>query len=121
MTTRTTINGASPEAVVAGHAEVFTLLDAVTTNQTSRAYAIPKCRRTVQASIAGTGAVSGTVTWYGSNSNAASGGIELATSTLSGTDSDTTGADIPAEWPYMYCVLSAISGTSAAVTASVGA
>lgn len=101
--------------------EVFTLLDAVTTNQTSAAVAIPKGPRTIQASIAGTGAVSGTVTWYGTNSNEASGGILLATSTLSGTTTDTTGAEITAEWPYIYCTLAGISGTGAAVTASVGA
>ena len=101
--------------------EVFTLLDAVTTNQTSAAVAIPKGTRTIQASISGTGAVSATVTWYGSNSNAASGGALIATSTLSGTTTDATGAEITAEWPYMYCVLSDISGTGAAVTANIGA
>jgi hypothetical protein len=100
---------------------VTTLLNAVTSNQTSAAYAIQTGRRTIHASIAGTGVVSATVSWYGSNTNAASGGELLATSTLSGTTSDSSGADIQAEWPYMYCVLSAISGTSAAVTATVGA
>ncbi|MGZ8442543.1 MAG: hypothetical protein ACXWXZ_04005 [Candidatus Binatia bacterium] len=101
--------------------EVFTLLDAATTNQTSAAVAIPKGSRTIQATITGTGAVSGTVTWYGTHSDAASGGILLATSTLSGTTSDTTGSEIPSEWPYIYCALASISGTGAAVTATVGA
>lgn len=101
--------------------QVFTLLNAVTANGTSSAVAIPKGSRTIQASIAGTGAVSGTVTWYGSNRNANSGGVLLATSTLSGTNEDTTGnTDTIQEYPYMYCVLAGISGTGAAVTADIG-
>jgi hypothetical protein len=96
-----------------------TLLSAVTSNQTSIAQELPSGRRTVQASIAGTGAVSGTVTWYGNNTNSNSGGVLLATSTLSGTTTDTTGADIPAEWPWVYCILADISGTGATVTATV--
>ena len=99
---------------------VTTLLNAVTTNQTSSVSAFGTGRRTFQASIAGTGVVSGTVTWYGNNANSASGGAILATMSLSGTTSDTAGGDIPAEWPYVYCILTAISGTSAAVTATVG-
>jgi len=101
--------------------EVFTLLDAVTTNQTSAAVAIPKGPRTIQSSIAGTGAVSATVTWYGSNSNAASGGVVIDTHTLSGTNSAVEGSEITAEWPYLYCILTSISGTGAAVTTTVGA
>jgi hypothetical protein len=100
--------------------EVVTLLDAVTTNQTSQAHALKRGRRTLQASIAGAGAVAATVTWYGSNSNSASGGVLLATMSLSGTNSDTAGADIPAEWPYIYCTLASISGTGAVVTATAG-
>lgn len=99
---------------------VATLLNAVTTNQTSAAAAVPASRRAIQASISGTGAVSGTVTVFGNNTNAASGGVLLATLSLSGTSSDVTGADIPAEWPFMYCTLASISGTGAAVTVSVG-
>lgn len=99
---------------------VMTALNAATTNQTSASIAVIRGRRTFQASIAGTGAVSATVTWYGSNINAASGGALLSTMTLSGTTTDQAGADISAEWPFVYCVLSAISGTGAAVTATVG-
>jgi hypothetical protein len=99
---------------------VTTLLAAVTTNQTSAAFPIKRGRRTLQSSIAGTGAVSGTVTWYGNNTDAASGGVLLATMSLSGTNSDVAGADIPSEWPYVYCTLASISGTDAAVTATVG-
>jgi len=100
--------------------DVVTLLSAVTTNQTSTVFPIKMGRRTLQGSIAGTGAVSGTVSWYGNNANTASGGVLIATSTLSGTTTDTSGADMPGEWPYIYCVLASISGTNAAVTATVG-
>lgn len=98
----------------------ITLLNGATATRTSDVYAVAKGRRTIQASIAGTGEVSATVTWYGNNAEANSGGVLIATSTLSGTTSDTTGADMKYEWPYIYCVLSSISGTGAAVTASVG-
>ncbi len=107
-------------AALPQYKELLTLLSAVTTNQTSAAVQVRRGRRTLQASIAGTGAVSATVTWYGNNLNAASGGIAIATSTLSGTTTDQSGADIPAEWPYLYAVLTGISGTGAAVTATVG-
>lgn len=99
---------------------VTTLLNAVTTNQTSSAYAFGAGRRTIQASITGAGALSATVNWYGSNTNAASGGVLLASMSLSGTGSDSAGDDIPAEWPYIYCTLSNLTGASAAVTATVG-
>jgi len=98
---------------------VVTLLNAVTTNQTSAATPLVRGRRTIQSSIAGTGAVSGTITWYGNNSNSASGGILLATHSLSGTTTDQAGSDISGEWPFVYCVLASISGTGAAVTCTV--
>jgi len=99
---------------------IFTLLDAVLIDGTSPVVDVGDGRRTLSASIAGSGAVSGTVTWYGSHTSSGAGVI-VATSTLSGTTTDITGADVPAEWPYMYCVLSALTGTSAAVTAIVSA
>jgi hypothetical protein len=114
------LSAANPLPTGPSAKEVTTLLDAVTTNQTSQAHAIKRGRRTLQASIVGTGAVSATVTWYGSNTNAASGGELLDTMLLSGTGSDAAGYDLAAEWPYVYCTLASISGTGAAVTATVG-
>lgn len=99
--------------------DVSYLLNAVTTNQTSEVFSIAAGRRTFQSKITGTGAVAATVTWYGNNVNAIAGGVLLVTDTLSGTTSDQTGSDIPAEWPYVYCILSAISGASASVTTTV--
>ena len=97
----------------------FVLLNAVLTNQTSGIVHLPKGRKWFKCSIAGTGAVSGTVTWYGNDVESTTGGVLIATSTLSGTTIDATGADIPSEPMYVYCVLTGISGTGAAVTASV--
>jgi hypothetical protein len=97
----------------------FTLLDAALTNQTSSIVHLPKGRKWFKCSVAGTGAVSATVTWYGNDTESTTGGVLIATSTLSGTDSDSTGADIPAEPEYVYCTLASISGTNAAVTARV--
>ena len=99
---------------------VLILLDAVTANTTSEVFSVIKGPRTVQASITVTGTVSCTVSWYGNNENSNTTGVLCATSTLSGTTSDHTGIAVPAEWPYMYCVLSSISGTGATVTATVG-
>jgi hypothetical protein len=98
---------------------ILTVLDNVTANQTSTVQVIPDGPRTIQATIIGIGAVAATIAWYGSNIAANSGGILLATSTLSGTTTDTSGSAITAEWPYMYCTLSGISGTNAAITATV--
>jgi hypothetical protein len=96
----------------------FTLLDAVTTNLTGNPQAIPKRPRRIQASISGTGTVSGTVEWYGSDT--INPGVLIATSTLSGTTSDTTGGDISTLWTYIYAKTLDITGTNAAITAIVG-
>lgn len=99
---------------------VITLLYKVTTNQTSTAHSILAGRRALEAIVTGTGAVAATINVYGCNSNRVVNGILLATITLSGTTSDQGGADMSAEWPYLYAVLTGISGTGAAVTATVG-
>ena len=102
------------------HKEVKTLLNAVTSTQTSGACQIAAAPRTIQASVTGTGAVTATVLWYGNNLNANSGGELFATTELSGTTTDHSGKVEPAEWPYVYADLTVISGTGAAVTATIG-
>jgi hypothetical protein len=99
--------------------EIMVLLNAVSSNQTSQAFRAPPSRKWIQASITGTGAITATVTWFGNSIKDNTNGVLLATSTLSGTTTDTTGADMPGEPKYMYCVVSAISGTGAAVTCTV--
>jgi hypothetical protein len=114
------VSAANPMPVtVSASRTVTAVFNAVTTNQTSAAFPFPASRKTLQDTVTGTGAVGATISWYGNNFNVHSGGVLLATSTLSGTTTNTSGADMPAVWPYIYAVLSGISGTGAAVTSSV--
>jgi len=99
---------------------VTTLLDNASAVATSESCAISPGSRVIQSVLTGSGAVSATVEWYGSNSPSTAHGVLIATSYLSGTHSDSSGDYIAAEWPYMYIKLTTISGTSASVTATVG-
>jgi hypothetical protein len=119
--TQTLVSGSNPLPMVeTPRAKVVTaLLSAVTTNQTSGVAAFPASRKTIQASVTGTGTVSAVITWYGNNTNSTTNGVGIATTTLTGTTTDQSGADIPAEWPYLYCIVSLITGTAATVSASV--
>ena len=103
--------------------QVTTLLSNEDTASTVSNYvSLKPTPKTIQAVITGTGTVSATILWYGSNTdgNIVSNGALWATTTLSGTTNDSSGITVEEEWPYMYCVLSAISGTNAQVTATVG-
>lgn len=99
---------------------IITFLDAVTTNQTGSPKLFPDGTRQFQSKITGTGAVSATVTFYGSNESTDTVGVVLDTHTLSGTSSDKaySSAPITAQWPYIWAVLTSISGTGATVTAT---
>lgn len=103
--------------------QIITLLYQATTTTTPTAADIFEIdtdgTRTIQALISGTGAVSATVEFYGSNANDLTTGLLLATATLSGTTTDSTGGAMSAEYPYMWAKVTAISGTSAKVTATV--
>ena len=74
----------------------------------------------VQADIAGTGAVSATINVYGGNVNSFAKAVLLGTITLSGTNTDKGGFYWQATWPFIWADLTAISGTGAAVTVTVG-
>lgn len=87
-----------------------------TTNITSPVWCNYQKDSVVQAYITGTGAVSATVTIYGTLKNQATQGIVIATLSLSGTTTDTKGAAILGAWPFMYAVVSSITGTGATVT-----
>jgi hypothetical protein len=78
--------------------------------------------RCIQAIIRGPQASSATVSWYGSNTDNLTDGVLVATSTLlipTGLTVFSTGNQFYSSWPYMYAVISAISGTGAAVTALI--
>lgn len=100
---------------------IIPFLSGATTNQTSPVFELGSQDNTCQSIITGTGAVSATIQWYGNNQNSTSNGILLTTHLLNGTTTDQAGSWVPANWPYMYAVISNISGTGAAVTLLAGA
>lgn len=77
-----------------------------------------KPEQTYQATVAGSGAVSATVLIQFSNDQV--GWITGATITLSGTTSASDGFSANASWKYKRANLTAISGTNAAVTVTMG-
>lgn len=83
-------------------------------------FTVNPLNRTIDAKVVGTGAVTATVIVYVSNTGDDNDWIVAATITLSGTTSDVDGFVINAKWAYMKAEVSAISGTSAAVTATMG-
>ncbi len=108
----------SVQLISSGRKRIAKLLDAVTTTQISGNAAIANVSNTFQATVSGTGAVSATVVIEFSNDGV--GWVEGATITLSGTTSDSDGFVSDAPWVYARANLSAISGTGAAVTVTMG-
>jgi hypothetical protein len=99
---------------------VLTLLDAVTANKQSDTFPVPVGNNTIEGFISGSGSVSATLKVYGCNTKRTTNGVLLATISLAGTDADSAGSVLTSNWGYIYVVLSAISGTSAAVTFTIG-
>jgi len=75
---------------------------------------------TFQATIVGTGAVSGTIVIQGSNDGTNWCATPLGTITLSGTTSATDGFTSQAPWKYVRAVLSSLSGTGATAQVLLG-
>lgn len=102
-----------------------TLLNAVTAAATSDADFAEDRRgdRSYQATVSGTGAVTATVIIEGSNEDPAKSPtfLTIATITLSGTTSASDGFVGTAAWGYVRARLTAITGTGAAVTVTMGA
>lgn len=80
-----------------------------------------QAHRSYQAAVAGTGAVTATVIIEGSNEGVPVNYLTLATITLSGTTSASDGFVGTAAWASVRARLTAISGTGAAVTVTMGA
>jgi hypothetical protein len=99
---------------------VQTLLDAV--ESTGAGSALPMAREhtmSMQCVVAGTGAVTATVDVEVSNDN--STWESLVTFELSGTTSASDGAvQNPMMWPFVRGNITAITGTGAAVTLTIG-
>ena len=100
--------------------KVDTIMSAATgTGAGSTIYkASPKS--TYQATVAGTGAVTATVTIEASNDGTSWCSTVLGTITLSGTTTDTDGLTSDAPWKFVRANVTAISGTGAAVTVLMG-
>jgi hypothetical protein len=102
--------------------QVTRLLNLGTTaNVTGEAWTMPRGsrERVYQATIAGTGAVSATVTIQGSCDGVSWVTIGSALS-LSGTGSDTKAIESLYPWPQVRAVVASITGTGATVVAYVG-
>lgn len=97
--------------------QVFKLLDAATTTATSAPCELYPDRKTYQAVVTGTGSVSGTVEIEGSNDG--TNFDVIGTLTLSGTGSGSDSFTSLDCYKFVRADLTAISGTGAAVTATV--
>lgn len=99
------------------------LLNAVTTTGTGAVNYLGRnpgnANRTYQATVSGTGAVSATVLVLASDDGV--GWVTLGTITLSGTGTASDGFAALAPWMEVEGDVTAISGTGAAVTLTVGA
>lgn len=94
-----------------------TLLDDVTVLGAGGVYALMGARRTYQAVLSGSGALSAAVEIQVSHD--AVNWIVQATITLSGTDFDTDGAALDANWPYVRAELTELSGVGATIRTTV--
>ena len=100
---------------------VVTILPASTATATGGAFTPTGENPTFHSTIAGTGAVTATVLIEGNmDTTNTSGWTLLQTHTLSGTTTDTTGLTSPTKWANVRARLTAITGTSAAVTVKMG-
>lgn len=78
-----------------------------------------KPNRTFQATVSGTGSVAATVLVQVSN-DPAYGWLTLGTITLSGTTTATDGFASEAAWQHVRSNVTAVSGTGAVVTVTMG-
>lgn len=78
----------------------------------------PPERATLQAVVTGDGAVAATVVVQGSHDG--TNWVDIATIELSGTDTDSDGFSESLAWKYVRARVTAISGTDAAVTVTLG-
>ena len=77
--------------------------------------------RTVQASIAGTGAQTATVIVEGANEATGTYFETIVTFTLSGNPNDHGGYAFPANWTYLRARITTLTGTGATINVNLGA
>ena len=81
--------------------------------------AVAAARKVVKATVTGTGAVSASIDIYGNVHATAANGIKLGTLSPAGTNTGVDGIAFDAPWPFLYAVVTAISGTGAVAQAEV--
>ena len=95
------------------------LLDGVTITGAGASSALAqRGAKSFQATVAGTGAVTATVKIQATNDQVS--WLDIGTITLSGTTTASDGFASDAPWGYYRANVTAISGTSAAVTVTAG-
>lgn len=75
--------------------------------------------RVYQSTVSGTGAVTATVTLFGSADGTNFSATPFGTITLSGTTTVTDNFASGAAWPYVRCTVANVSGTGATVSTVV--
>lgn len=105
--------------------QVFTNVTASVSDQVSKIVEVRDESRsnTIQSVISGTGAISATVNWYGSNIKDTSTGELIGVNILSGTTKDSSGGGAAGvQWAYVWAVIPAnsITGTGAVVNSYFG-
>lgn len=106
--------------VVEAEHNVAYVLNGKTSTGDSEVFTVYPNARTFSAKVVGTGAVTATIIVYVSNTGDDDDWTTAATFTLSGTTSDSDGFAMNAKWAYTKANVSAITGTSAAVTVTMG-
>lgn len=105
---------------------VITLFTGVTTNTTTSTVYLAagnlqvNAYRVYQATVSGTGAVTATITYFGSVDGVNYSATAFATITLSGTTAVTDNFASTAPWPYVRCVTASVTGTGATVSSIAG-
>jgi hypothetical protein len=107
-------------------AQIFTLFTGVTSNSTPPerpldiSLTAPRPNRTYQAKVSGTGAITATITFFGSNVSGEYPATAFGTITLSGTNTVTDNFVSGASWNFVQCTVANVTGTAATVSATVG-
>ena len=105
--------------------QLRTLFTAVTTNTTPPDVQIDagnvpaRPSRTYEARVTGTGAVTATISLFGSNDGVGYSATPFGIVTLSGTTSVTDSFMSQANWSFVRCTTSNVTGTGATVSATV--
>lgn len=106
--------------------QIITLFSGITTNttiapdkQVDSGNVPARPSRTYEARVTGTGVITATITFFGSNDGVGYSATPFGTITLSGSTSVTDGFMSQANWQFVRCVTSNVTGTGATVSSTV--